>query len=162
MTFTAQTSDLSKVGELIGHPALSGTASARGTLTGNGTELRAEGSLEGSGVAYSTFRAADLDATFTAAIPQLNFSRATGSTNARATMIEAGALDITGATLKASYDGKDVTSSQRARSGRELATPARDPACGAQEVHLSALTIASGNSADARRWRCRHPLRPAI
>ncbi|MEX2273809.1 MAG: translocation/assembly module TamB domain-containing protein [Vicinamibacterales bacterium] len=149
VTFTAQTSDLAKIGEVVGHP-LSGAASASGTLTGNGALLRAEGTLDGSGVGYGTYRAATLDATFTAVIPDLDYTRATGSTDARATLIDAGAIEIADATLKASYDGKEVTFNAQAREGgRTLESAGRAIFhIDHKEVHLSALTVAAGN----QRW----------
>ena len=149
IVFTAETSDLSKIGELLGQP-LSGAASAKGTLTGNSTELRAEGTLAGSGVGYNAYRATDLDATFTAVIPDLDHTRATGSTDLKAVMIEGGAVDITEATLKAAYDGTDVAFTARLREGgRDLDTTGRATLhADHKEVHLSALSLAAGD----QRW----------
>jgi len=149
IAFTAETSDLAKIGELVGQP-LSGAASVTGTLTGNSTALRAEGTIEGAGVGYADYRATDLDATFTAVIPDLDYTRATGSTDLTAAMIDAGALEITDATLKASYDGKDVTFAAKLREGgRELDTAGRATLhADHREIHLSALSIAAAD----QRW----------
>jgi len=147
--FTAETRDLSKIGELAGQP-LSGSASAKGTITGNATELRAEGSLEGSGVGYRTYRATDLDATFTAVIPDLDYTRATGSTDVRAAMIEGAPIGIREATLEAAYDGKEFTFDAKLLEGdRALETAGRATLhANHKEVHLSALTVSALN----QRW----------
>lgn len=149
VAFTAETSDLSKIGQLAGYP-LTGAASATGTITGNGTELRAEGAVRGSGVGYEEYRAANLDATFTAVIPGLDYTRATGSTDLKATMIAAGAMEITEAALKAAYDGADVAFSATLREGgRELDTAGRATLhADHKEIHLSALSLAAGS----QRW----------
>lgn len=149
LTFTAETSDLSKVGELIGQP-LTGAAAASGTLKGNGAELRAEGTLKGSGIGYDTYRAATLDGTFTAVIPDLDYTRATGSTDAKATLIDVGVLQITEASLKAAYNGQEIAFDANAKEGgRTLETSGRavlHP--DHKELHLSAFTIAAAD----QRW----------
>ena len=147
IAFTAETSDLSKIGELIGQP-LSGAAAAKGTLTGNGTLLRAEGALDTSGAGYGDYRAANLDATFNAVIPDLDYTRATGSADIKAAMIDAGAIDIAEASVKAAYDGKEFTFDGSAiqQGGRQIATAGRavlHPEH--KEVHLSSLTIAAAD-----------------
>ncbi|HUF22899.1 MAG TPA: translocation/assembly module TamB domain-containing protein [Vicinamibacterales bacterium] len=149
VAFTAETSDLAKIGELIGQP-LSGAAAVTGTLAGNSTELRVEGTIDGSGVGYGDYRATDLDATFTAVIPDLDYTRATGSTDLTAAMIDAGALEITEAALKASYDGTDVTFAAKLREGgRDLDASGRATLhADHKEVHLSALSIAAAD----QRW----------
>ena len=147
IAFTAETSDLSKIGELIGQP-LTGAASAKGTITGNGTELRAQGTLDASGASYSGYSAADLDATFNIVIPNLDYTLATGTADIKAAMIDAGAIDIAEASGKASYDGKEFTFDGTAiqAGGRQLATAGRailHP--DHKEIHLSQFTIAAGN-----------------
>ena len=144
--FTAETGDLSKIGELIGQP-ITGAGAAKGTITGNGTELRAEGTFDGTNVAYSGYSAANLDAAFKAVIPNLDYTLATGSADIKAAMIDAGAIDVAEASVKASYDGKEFTFDGTAiqAGGRNLATAGRailHPEH--KEIHLSAFTIAAG------------------
>ncbi|MDQ3068988.1 MAG: translocation/assembly module TamB domain-containing protein [Acidobacteriota bacterium] len=148
--FTAQSSDLSKIGELVGYP-LEGAASASGRLTGNGTLLHAEGTLDGSGIGYSGSRATDLDATFTLDIPDLDYLRATGRTDLKATLLTLGGFAIAEANLKASYAGTNeiVFDALLREGGRDLASAGRailHPAH--QEIHLTAFSVAALN----QRW----------
>ncbi|MBA3949523.1 MAG: translocation/assembly module TamB domain-containing protein, partial [Acidobacteria bacterium] len=149
VTFEASSANLASIGELVSLP-LTGAAAATGTLTGNGTELRAQGTLDGSGAGYGDYRALDLDATFTAVIPDLDYTRVTGSTVAKATMIEGLPIAITEADLTADYDGTGVTfKSTLSGNGRDLETGGRailHP--DHQEIHLSALAVMAGD----QRW----------
>lgn len=146
LTFTASTGDLSRIGELLGQP-LSGAASATGTLTGNGTELRAEGTLEANGAAYDTYRATDLDATFAAVIPDLDVARASGTADITAALIEGLPIDIADADVTLAYDESVVTFNGALRGdGRELTATGRallHP--DHQEVHLSAFAVTAAN-----------------
>ena len=149
LTFTASSTDLTKLGELVGQP-ISGSASATGTVTGNGTELTAKGTLDGAGVGYNDYRVLDLDAAFAAVIPDLDYTRATGSTEMKATMIEGLPIEVADADLTATYDGAGVTFKGTLRGngraieagGRAVLHPDH------QEVHLSALAVAAGE----QRW----------
>ena len=149
VTFAASSGDLARAGELLGLD-LTGAASAKGTLTGNGTQLRAAGTLDGSGVGYGDYRALDLDATFNAVIPDLDYTRATGSTVAKAVMIEGLPIDVAEANLTADYDGKGVTfKGVVSGGGRDLEAGGRailHP--DHQEIHLSALSVMAGD----QRW----------
>ena len=147
LAFTAETSDLSKVGQLIGQP-VSGAGAVKGTLTGNSTELRAEGTFDGSGVGYNEYTAANLDATFAAVIPNLDYTRATGTADIKAAMIDAGAIDVAEVNVRAAYDGTQFTfdgtalqagGRQMAAAGRAVLHPDH------KEIHLSAFTIAAGD-----------------
>ena len=149
ITFTAASTDLAGLGELVGQP-LSGAATVEGTLTGNGTELRARGTLDGSAVGYGEYRALDLDATFDAVVPDLDYARATGSTTVKSTAIEGLPISVANADLTASYDGSAVTFKGTLRGqGRDIDAGGRavlHP--DHQEVHLSALSVAAGD----QRW----------
>ncbi len=149
LTFTASSTDLAKIGELIGQP-ISGTASATGSITGNGTLLDMKGTLDGSGVGYNDYKIVDLDAAFTARIPDLDYTHATGSTEAKATMIEGLPIDVADADVSATYDGTGVTFKGTLRgNGREIDAGGRATMhADHQEVHLSALSVAAGT----QRW----------
>ena len=149
LTFTASSSDLTKIGELIGQP-ISGAATATGTVTGNGTLLDLKGTLDGSGVGYNDYRIVDLDAAFTAQVPELDYTRATGSTEAKATMIEGLPIDVADADLTAVYDGTGFTFNGTLRgNGREIDAGGRAVVhADHQEVHLSSLSVAAGT----QRW----------
>lgn len=149
VTFDASSGDLARLGELLELP-LSGGAAVKGTLTGNGTELRAEGVLDGSGIGYGDYRVLDLDATFKAAVPDLDYTRATGSTVAKATMIDGLPIDIAEADLTAAYDGAGVTFTSTLKgNGRDIETGGRAVLhADHQEVHLSAFSITAGD----QRW----------
>lgn len=149
VTFTATSTDLTGIGELIGQP-LSGSATVEGTLTGNSTELRATGTLDGSAVGYGDYRALDLDATFDAIVPDLDYTRATGSTTVTSTMIEGLPISVANADLTASYDGSAVTFKGTLRGqGRDIDAGGRAVLhADHQEVHLSALSVTAGD----QRW----------
>lgn len=149
IAFTATSTDLTGIGELIGQP-LTGAATVDATLTGNSEQLQAAGTLKGGNVGYGDYRALDLDATFTAGVPDLDPARATGSVSLTTKVIEGLPISVADADVTASYDGSAVTFEGALRGdGREIESTGRavlHP--DHQEIHLSALSIAAGD----QRW----------
>ena len=145
ITFTATSTDLAGIGELIGQP-LSGSATVEGTLTGTSEALRVRGTLDGGAIGYGDYRALDLDATFDAIVPDLDYTRATGSTTLTSTMIEGLPISVADADLTASYDGSAVTFKGTLRGeGRSIDAGGRAVLhADHQEVHLSALSVTAG------------------
>src|SRR5262249_7677335 len=64
MTVHAESPSLDRIGKMIGQP-IKGAAVVDATITGNGRELQAAGTLKGSNVGHGNNEALNLDSTFT-------------------------------------------------------------------------------------------------
>lgn len=102
VTFHVAATDLAQVGTLVNQP-LGGAAIVDATLTGNASSLTIAGTLEGSDLAYQANNALDLDSTFNATIPNLEFARARVQADTTATFVEAAGLKINELTANTTY-----------------------------------------------------------
>ena len=145
-----ETPSLERIGEIVGRP-LKGGAIVDAKVTGNGRELRTDGTLNGSNIGYGENEALNLQTTFNVAIPELAPGRAVVQADSRATFLEVGGQRITELTAKTSYGGEKLEFEASAKEGvRELA------AGGSvvfhpdhQEVHLGNLLLRS----EQIQWR---------
>jgi TamB, inner membrane protein subunit of TAM complex len=144
LTYHFDTSSLEKLGRLLGQP-LAGAVSVDGRLTGNRTELKTEGALDGSNVKYGEHGALDLNAKYALSVPNLSFAEATVGAETTATFVTVGGLELREVAAKTTYKGNtlefDSTINDR---GRELeATGTLIIHADHNELHLPALALRS-------------------
>src|SRR5262245_39171406 len=146
LTFHADSPRLAEIGKLF-DVSISGIASVDGTLTGNRTELKAAGNLTGDGITYEENGALTLTGSYTAKVPNLDFTQAAVAADSRATFVKVAGQEIDEVSGKTSYADKrldfDVTAAQPMRSAKGAGSLLLHP--DHQEVHLERLTLSAGN-----------------
>lgn len=95
--------NLAPLGALVNQPAISGSAVADGTLTGNASTLKFDGTVDGSKLGYQENRALDLNSTYSVAVPDLAFDRAQVKAQTNATFVKLGSVDINSVTATTTY-----------------------------------------------------------
>jgi autotransporter translocation and assembly factor TamB len=141
----AESAALDRIGEIIGQP-LKGGAVVDATVTGNGRELKADGSLMGSNVGHGENEVLSLSSTFSAVMPDLTPAQARIQAKSTATFLEIGGQKINELTADTTYsqsriDFKAVAQQemlQLAAGGSVALQPDR------QEIHVSDLALRSG------------------
>ncbi|MBS1820205.1 MAG: translocation/assembly module TamB domain-containing protein [Acidobacteria bacterium] len=150
LTLHADSPRLSEIGKLFDTP-IEGITKVDATVTGNRTELQAQGTLSADGLKYQGNGALGLDSTFSARIPELTFDRAAVQADTKATFVTVGGQNINEITAKTTYEQKkvdfQVTAAQPQRTldagGSLVLHPDH------QEVHLTQLGLVAG----AQQWR---------
>ena len=141
---------LERLGEIIGRP-LKGAAIVDGTVTGNATELKAEGTLQGSNIGYGNSEALSLNSTFAVAMPDLTPANATVRAKSTATFLEVGGQKVRELTADTTYSQNKLEFNAVAQEGmRELAADGSavfHP--DHQEIHLQNLAL----RAEQVEWR---------
>jgi autotransporter translocation and assembly factor TamB len=99
---------LAELGRLAGQEGLGGSAVLDGTLTGNAASLRAEGTLDGSGLEYQGNSALDLNTRYSVTIPDLRVAEGTVESTTKATFVKAGGLEINELTATTTYAAKQI------------------------------------------------------
>jgi translocation and assembly module TamB len=142
LTFHADSPSLAEIGRLVDAP-LDGIAKIDGTLTGNRTELKATGTLSGSGVQYGENGALTVNGTYSAVIPELAFPRATVEADLAATFVTIGGQNINELTAKTTYADQRVAFDATARQPQRTlgAAGALTLHPDHQEVHLDRLNL---------------------
>ena len=150
LTAHIESPSLDRIGEIIGRP-LSGAAVVDTTVTGNATELKATGTLQGSNIAYAESKALTLKSDFSLSVPELTPARATIQAKSDATFVEVGGQRITGLTADTTYTESQLTFSATAQEGtRQLSADGSaifHP--DHQEVHVGSLALQS----EMIRWQ---------
>ena len=150
LTAHVESPSLERLGETLGRP-LRGAAIVDATVTGNATELRAEGTLQGSNVGYGNHGALELSSTFNVAVPNLTLEDATVQAKSEATFLEIAGQSINELTADTTYSKGRLEFNAVAQEGmRELAAQGVSilhP--DHQEVHLSNLVL----RAEQVEWR---------
>ncbi len=144
MQLHVESASLDHLGEIVGRP-LKGAAVVDATLTGNGTELKAAGTLTGSNLGYGAGEALNVQTKFSVAVPELTPAKSVVQAESHATFLEIGGQRITELTAKTTYDGHKLDFDANAQEGvRHLG------AAGSvvfhpdhQEVHLGNLALRS-------------------
>ena len=120
LTLHVEAPSLERLQELIRQP-LSGAAVIDATLTGNGRELKASGTLDGSNVSRGNANALNLDSTFSLAVPDLEFATTTVNASSHATFVQVAGQKINELTAETTYDGSTLNFNATAKEGvREL------------------------------------------
>jgi uncharacterized protein involved in outer membrane biogenesis len=150
LTLHAESSSLARIGELIGQP-LKGAAIVDATVTGNATELRAEGTLTGSNVGHGENEALTLATTFSAAMPNLTPAAARVQANSTATFLEIGGQRINELTANTTYSQQRLQFDAVAQQGMRQLAAAGEAVLHPDhsEVHLKDLAL----RAEQVEWR---------
>lgn len=145
LTFHVDTPDLQEAGKLAGVQA-EGIARVDGTVTGNRADLQIAGTLVGDGVKYGeggTTGALTASSTFTAHVPDLDYTRANVTADTTATFVTIAGQDINELAATTTYADKQVSFDATAKQAK------RDLAASggvvfrpdAQEIRLEHLTL---------------------
>ena len=142
LTVHAESSALDRIGEIVGQP-LKGSAVVDATVTGNGRELKADGTLTGSNLGRGDDEALSLTSKVSAAIPDLQMERARVQANTSGTFLEIRGQKINTLTADTTYSESRLDFKAVAQEGR------RELAAGGslqihpdhQEVHIGELAL---------------------
>ena len=144
LTVRLESPSLDRVGKIIGQP-LKGAAVVDATVTGNASELQAQGTLKGSNIGHGDNEALSLASTFTVKLPQLNAENAVVQANNTATFLEIGGQQITELAADVTYANDNIQFKATAQEGvRQLGaagTVTLHP--DHQEFHLRDLALQS-------------------
>jgi autotransporter translocation and assembly factor TamB len=145
LTFHADTPNLAMLGKLAG-VQVEGIAKVDGTLTGNRSELRADGTLVGDGIQYGedgSTGALTVSSHYHATVPELDYMRAKVDADTKATFVSIGGQEINELEAKTSYADKEVTFEATARQPKRSLTAAGALAMlpDAQQVRLQQLVL---------------------
>ena len=150
LTAHIESPSLDRLGKMLGRP-LRGAAIVDTTVTGNASELRAEGTLEGSNVGYGNAGALELSSAFTVTVPNLTPEHAAIQAKSEATFVEIAGQEINELTADTTYSDGRLEFNASAQEGmRQLA--AQGVAVlhpDHQEIHVSNLVL----QADQVEWR---------
>jgi len=120
LKYRVQSTNLEHIGTLVDKP-LRGAVTLAGQLTGNATDLRSTGLLEGSNVAYGGNSALQLTSKYAVSVPDLAMARATVDSDTRAVFVKLGKQEINEITAVTKYTNQQVSFKTALRQGvREL------------------------------------------
>jgi autotransporter translocation and assembly factor TamB len=146
LTFHADSPRVAEIARLFDVP-LSGIASVDGTVTGNGTALEATGRLTADDVAYQDNSALSLSSSYTAKVPELDFTRASVDADSKATFVKVADQQIDELSGKSTYVDQrlafDLTASQPQRSASAAGSLVFHP--DHQEVHVERAVLKAAN-----------------
>lgn len=108
LTFRADSPRLQEIGKLFDVP-VEGIARIDGTVTGNGDELRARGTLSADGLAYQGNGALSTDADYTVTVPDLTLARAAVEADTKATFLSVAGQNINTLTATTKYADRTIT-----------------------------------------------------
>jgi len=142
LTFQADSPDLQEVGRLF-NVDVTGIARVDGTLTGNLTELQANGTLGASTVKYGDVSALTTESRYAVRVPELAFDRAQVTADTNATFVTISGQNVNELTAKTTYQDTqidfDAVAKQPQRSLTAAGTALLHP--DHQEVHLQQLSV---------------------
>ena len=159
LTVHADSPRIEEIGKLFDVP-VSGIAKVDGAITGNRSELQARGTLSADGLKYGENGALNTESTYTVKVPNLEFSRASAEADTQATFVTVAGQNINELKAKTTYADKTVTfeatATQPQRSLDANGSLVLHP--DHQEVHLTALNLASGQ----QHWTMAPGSSPAV
>ena len=142
LTAHVESPSLEKIGTIIDRP-LKGAVIIDATVTGNAGELRAQGMVQGSNIAYGDTTALSLASTLDVTVPDLAVGGASIKAKSTATFVEVGGQSIRELTADTTYSKSQLEFDAVAQEGpRELAaagTLTLHP--DHQEVHLGNVAL---------------------
>ncbi len=142
LAFEADSPRLEELGKLI-DVSVSGIARIDGTVTGNGTTLRAAGTLTGGGLKYGDNGALSLSSTYSARVPDLDVAKAEITADTKATFVTVAGQEISELTAKTTYASQhvefDATARQPQRSLSAAGSMVLHP--DHREVHLQRMAL---------------------
>ena len=142
LTLHADTPSLEEIGKIVGAP-LTGIAKVDATVTGNRTELQANGTLVGSGVTYRENGALSMTTAFDARVPEFSLERASVDAKTDATFVTVAGQNVNELTATTKYADKRVEFDAVARQPERTLDAAGELALHPehQEVHLQRLAL---------------------
>jgi hypothetical protein len=150
LTGHLESAGLEHIGEIVGRP-LKGAAVVDATVTGNGSELRATGMLQGSNIGYGENEALTLNSAFDIAVPDLMPAQATLNAKSTATFLEVAGQTVRELTADITYSQSKLEFDAVAQEGvRQLAAEGSaifHP--DHQEIHLGNVAL----RAEQVEWR---------
>jgi autotransporter translocation and assembly factor TamB len=159
LTAHVESPALEQIAEVIGHP-LKGAAVVDATVTGNASELKAAGTLQGSNIGYGDNEALTLQSSFDLAVPDLMPARAIVKAKSTATFLEVAGQRVRELTADTTYSQSKLEFDAVAQEGvRQLS--AQGSAVfhpDHQEIHLGDLAL----RAEEIEWRSAPGSKPAI
>jgi autotransporter translocation and assembly factor TamB len=96
--------NVAELARLAGQPGVGGAAVLDGTVSGNARVLKADGTLNGSNLAYEQNSALDLNSKYTVAVPELDFSKAHVQATTDSTFVKVGGMELNAVTATTTYD----------------------------------------------------------
>jgi len=160
LTVHVETPSLDRLARLVGPEEIKGGAIVDATVTGNGQELKVQGTLDGSNMAFRDNSALDLDSTFDAAVPQLTLADATIHAKTNATFVQVAGQQVNELVADTTYSQSKLDFNAVAKQGvRQLA------ADGSVMVHPDHREIHVGNlalQAEQIVWRTDPASHPTI
>ncbi|HEX7793335.1 MAG TPA: translocation/assembly module TamB domain-containing protein [Vicinamibacterales bacterium] len=146
LTFHADSPRVAEIATVFDVP-LSGIATVDGTVTGNGTALKATGKLTADDVAYQDNSALTLSTSYTAKVPELDFKRASVDADSKATFVKVADQQIDELSGNTTYVDQrlafDMTASQPQRSASAAGSLLFHP--DHQEVHVDRAVLKTAN-----------------
>ncbi|MDQ3348199.1 MAG: translocation/assembly module TamB domain-containing protein [Acidobacteriota bacterium] len=135
--------NIAELARLAGQTGFAGAAVFDGTVSGNASTLKTEGTLDGSNLAYGENGALDLNSRYSVSVPELQFAKARVEATSEATFVKAAGMELNSVTATTVYDqGRiDFTTHVKEKTRELDATGQLVLHADHQEVHLPDLAI---------------------
>ena len=135
--------NVAELARLAGQAGVGGTAVLDGTLTGNTAVLKADGTLNGTNLAYEQNSALDLNSRYAVSVPELDFAKAHVQATTEGTFVKVGGMELNAVTATTTYDQRRLDFSTNVKEktreldakGQLLLHPDH------QEIHLPELSL---------------------
>jgi hypothetical protein len=147
LTLHVETPSLDRLGRVVGQPDLKGGAIIDATVTGNGQELKAAGTLDGSNLGKGENNALDLDSMFDVTLPQLRVADATVHAKTEATFLQVAGQQINSLTADTTFTQQKLDFNAVARQGRRQLSANGSAVLHTdhREVHVGSLALETEN-----------------
>ena len=142
LTLHVETPSLDRLGRIFGQPDLKGAATVDATVTGNGQNLKAAGTLDGANLGKAENTALDLDSTFDVTLPQLRPADATVHAKTNATFLQLAGQQVNSLAADTTYTNEKLDFNAVAKQG-----PRQLTAEGSAVLHTDHREIHVGNLA---------------
>jgi hypothetical protein len=155
-----ETPSLDRLGRVFGQNDLKGAAIVDATVTGNGQELKASGTLDGSNLGVGENTALDLDSMFDATVPQLKPAETILHAKTNATFLQVAGQQVNELTADTTYTQQKLDFDATAKQGVRQLTAAGSALLHTdhREVHVGNLALQSENVV----WRTDPASHPTI
>ncbi|HXE81664.1 MAG TPA: translocation/assembly module TamB domain-containing protein, partial [Vicinamibacterales bacterium] len=139
---------------------LSGSAQVEGRVTGNGSELVAEGNLQAGNIRYADHSVLSARTAYCVRLPNLTLQHAIVDVTGSATLLKVAGRELTGLDLEATWRHPSVRFRTTVTEGKRRITAGGDVVLHPdhQEVHLADFAV----RADGMTWQTADGTEPAI
>jgi hypothetical protein len=143
LTYHVEAFNIAELARLAGQEGVGGTAVLDGTITGNAGVLKADGTVNGSNLAYEQNSALDLNSRYAVSVPELDFAKAHVQATTEGTFVKVGGMELNAVTATTTYDQRrlDFTTNVKEKTreldakGQVILHPDH------QEIHLPELSL---------------------